>query len=134
LQTREHPAVEEFPTLLLLSAFAEIDPTMAETATKFRCPNCEAEYKVVRVEASPTHDQPLVCLSCGGPLNNREGKFGLKYFRTKRSPGQIQDRSFHMRVSQDFLDALDKWRVKQQDKPSRAEAIRRLVEIGLRAE
>ena len=47
----------------------------------FHCPNCEAEYKVVRVEAPPTHDGQVICLSCGGPLQNREGKFVLKYFR-----------------------------------------------------
>jgi predicted RNA-binding Zn-ribbon protein involved in translation (DUF1610 family) len=66
---------------------------MAETATRFRCPNCEAEYKVVRVEAFPTHDQPLLCLSCGGPLHNREGKFALKYFRTGGSRSKrVNDR------------------------------------------
>jgi hypothetical protein len=25
----------------------------------------------------------LVCLSCGEPLQNRDGKFALKYFRTE---------------------------------------------------
>ena len=50
-------------------------------ATKYQCPKCEAEYKVVRVEAPPTHDNPLLCLSCGGPLQNRDGKFALAYFR-----------------------------------------------------
>ena len=30
------------------------------------------------------------------------------------------------------LDALDAWTAKQEDKPTRAEAIRRLVELGLR--
>ena len=54
-------------------------------AIKFQCPNCEAQYKVVRVEAPPTHDDPLLCLSCGGPLRNREGKYALKYFRTDGS-------------------------------------------------
>jgi hypothetical protein len=47
----------------------------------FRCPICKAEYKVVRVEASPTHDSQLTCLSCNGPLPNRVGKYALKYFR-----------------------------------------------------
>ena len=47
----------------------------------FRCPTCEAEYKVVRVETPPTHDKQLTCLSCGGPLRNREAKYALKYFR-----------------------------------------------------
>jgi hypothetical protein len=31
------------------------------------------------------------------------------------------------------LAALDKWAGKQSDEPTRAEAIRRLVEIGLKA-
>src|SRR6516225_4501962 len=49
--------------------------------TKFHCPNCQAEYKVVRVEVPPARNEQLLCLSCGGPLHNREGKFALKYFR-----------------------------------------------------
>ena len=43
--------------------------------TKFRCPNCQAEYKVVRVEVPPTRNEQLLCLSRGAPLHNREGKF-----------------------------------------------------------
>ena len=31
------------------------------------------------------------------------------------------------------LNALDAWATKQSDRPTRAEAIRRLVELGLRA-
>jgi hypothetical protein len=55
---------------------------MTDTATDmFHCPTCDALYKVVRVEAPPTHDNPVLCLGCGGPLQNREGKFALKYFR-----------------------------------------------------
>lgn len=53
---------------------------------KFQCPNCEAGYKVVRVEAARTgEDRQLTCLGCGAPLLNREGKFALKYFRTEGS-------------------------------------------------
>lgn len=56
--------------------------SMPNTATHtFRCPNCEAEYKIVRVEAAPTCDKQLICLSCGAPLRNRGSKFALKYFR-----------------------------------------------------
>jgi hypothetical protein len=32
-------------------------------------------YKVVLVDAPPEHDQSLTCLSCGAPLQNRQGKF-----------------------------------------------------------
>jgi hypothetical protein len=44
-----------------------------------------------------------------------------------RPPGRIQGRLFQMRVSDAFLRALDRWRSRAADKPSRAEAIRRLV-------
>ena len=47
----------------------------------FTCPNCQALYEVVKVEAGPeTTLQEVTCLSCGGPLAAREGKFVLKYF------------------------------------------------------
>lgn len=36
-----------------------------------------------------------------------------------------------MRASADWLKALDDWRRKQVDLPTRAEAIRRLVALGL---
>jgi hypothetical protein len=50
-----------------------------------------------------------------------------------RPPGRIQSAPFQMRASPEFLKSVDKWRAKQEDKPSRAEAIRRLVELGLKA-
>jgi aspartyl/asparaginyl beta-hydroxylase (cupin superfamily) len=48
-----------------------------------------------------------------------------------RPPGKINDTPFQMRASKQFLKSVDKWRARQPDKPSRAEAIRRLVERGL---
>ena len=45
----------------------------------FKCPHCEAMYRVVRVEMPPGRDRPLECRSCGGPLQARYGKFSLKY-------------------------------------------------------
>jgi hypothetical protein len=50
-----------------------------------------------------------------------------------RPPGRIQSKPFQMRLSPEFLKAVDNWRAKQEDKPSRAAAIRRLVELGLKA-
>jgi hypothetical protein len=44
-----------------------------------------------------------------------------------RPPGRIQDRPFQMRVSNEFLERVDEWRVRQPGVPSRAEAIRRLT-------
>ena len=38
-----------------------------------------------------------------------------------------------MRTSEEFLRAVDDWRRQQPDLPSRAEAIRRLVGVGLKA-
>lgn len=40
---------------------------------------------------------------------------------------------FQMRVSPEWLALIDEWRRQQKDLPSRAEAIRRLVEAGLAA-
>jgi hypothetical protein len=41
-----------------------------------------------------------------------------------------QDRPFQMRVSEEFLRTVDDWRRGQTDLPSRAEAIRRMVELA----
>jgi hypothetical protein len=54
---------------------------MESQKSLMRCPLCDARYIVVRVEANPTMvDREITCLSCGGPLNGREGKLVLKYF------------------------------------------------------
>ena len=37
------------------------------------------------------------------------------------------------RLSDEFMAALDAWAAHQEDAPTRSEAIRRLVEIGLKA-
>jgi hypothetical protein len=56
--------------------------------------------------------------------------------KSRRPPGRPskvpQDRPFQMRVSEAFLRTVDDWRRRQKDLPSRAEAIRRLVELGAR--
>jgi hypothetical protein len=38
-----------------------------------------------------------------------------------------------VRVDEEFLKHLDAWRKKQDDLPTRPEAIRRLCELGLKA-
>lgn len=43
------------------------------------------------------------------------------------------DKVFQMRSSEEFLRRIDDWRREQTDIPSRAEAIRRLIELGLEA-
>jgi hypothetical protein len=37
-----------------------------------------------------------------------------------------------LRVDEDLLKRIDEWRRKQQDIPNRPEAVRRLVELGLK--
>ena len=44
-----------------------------------------------------------------------------------------QTERLQMRVSKEFIQMVDAWRRKQEDLPGRSEAIRRLVEIGLKA-
>jgi hypothetical protein len=56
----------------------------------FKCPNCEALYHIVKVEADPqSDDREITCSVCGGPLPGREAKFVMKYFLL-RKPGRIQ--------------------------------------------
>ena len=43
----------------------------------------------------------------------------------------LNDRTFQMRASDEWLAKIDDWRRQQPDLPSRAEAIRRLVDLGL---
>jgi hypothetical protein len=38
-----------------------------------------------------------------------------------------------MRLSDEFIEKIDAWAKKQDDQPSRTEAMRRLVELGLKA-
>jgi hypothetical protein len=38
-----------------------------------------------------------------------------------------------IRLSADLRETVDKWAAKQDDQPGRSEAIRRLVELGLKA-
>jgi hypothetical protein len=56
----------------------------------------------------------------------------LRYSRNMAKPDEPP--ALHMRVSDQFLRDVDDWRREQTDIPSRAEAIRRLVARGLRAE
>jgi len=53
--------------------------------------------------------------------------------RRGRPAGRVHDQQLQMRVTAEFLNAVDDWRNKQPDSPSRAEAIRRLVETSLAA-
>ena len=62
---------------------------MPET-TRFDCPNCAAEYKLVRAEAGPPPDHQIECRRCGAPLQGREGKFILKYFLVGRGRTQAK--------------------------------------------
>ncbi len=48
---------------------------------------------------------------------------------TKKESDEQTER-FQMRVSKAFLRVLDEWRRTQEDLPSRAEAIRRAVEMA----
>jgi hypothetical protein len=51
-----------------------------------------------------------------------------------RPAKRTQDRPFQMRVSESFLRMVDNWRRGQIDVPSRAEAVRRMVELAINAE
>jgi uncharacterized protein YfbU (UPF0304 family) len=41
---------------------------------------------------------------------------------------------FEMRIDEEMFERVDRWRAEQQDVPTRAEAVRRLMELGLDAD
>jgi len=49
-------------------------------------------------------------------------------------PATGSDPSRTFRLSDEFMATLDAWSARQDDAPTRSEAIRRLVELGLKAE
>lgn len=51
---------------------------------------------------------------------------------SKRGRPSVDSEAITVRMATDALQALDNWRRKQEDLPGRPEAIRRLVEIGLK--
>ncbi len=50
-----------------------------------------------------------------------------------RPPGRAYPTTYPVRLTAEQVTAIDAWRAAQPDKPSRSEAIRRLVERGLKA-
>jgi hypothetical protein len=51
--------------------------------------------------------------------------------RGRPATGKAPSRTF--RLSDEFIAKLDTWAAEQDDEPGRSEAIRRLVELGLKA-
>jgi hypothetical protein len=51
--------------------------------------------------------------------------------RGRPATGNAPSRTF--RLTDEFMATLDAWAANQADNPSRSEAIRRLVELGLKA-
>ena len=53
--------------------------------------------------------------------------------KTRGRPATGRDPVTAIRLSKEMRETVDKWADKQADKPGRSEAIRRLVELGLKA-
>ena len=66
----------------------------------FYCPQCRAKYEIVRMESPSVEvNQKIACISCGGPLNDREGAFILKYFLVNRPEKERASRVDVVRAS-----------------------------------
>jgi hypothetical protein len=53
--------------------------------------------------------------------------------KPKMGRPSVDSEAVNVRIARDALQSIDDWRRKQDDLPGRPEAIRRLVEIGLKA-
>jgi hypothetical protein len=50
----------------------------------FRCPSCEAEYKIVTVETDDVVQGKIRCLKCDALFPAGEGRVAFKYFLLRR--------------------------------------------------
>jgi hypothetical protein len=101
------------------------------SARGLRSKDCGIDYKAGKPEPWVA---PWFGLGLGGRCNRPLSLLLVSHVHTwLSSPMSEEEQSerFQMRVSPSFLKAIDEWRRKQSDIPSRAEAIRRLVELGL---
>ena len=74
------------------------DPIMLRTMTleelsksepiPFTCPSCEAEYKIVTIDACDVQQGKVRCLRCGFPFPAGEGRVAFKYFLVGRPSGR----------------------------------------------
>ena len=60
-------------------------------------------------------------------VNRLVRKFRLSYSHLMNAKSE----RFEMRLSPELIAQLDQWRREQPDLPPRAEAVRRLIELGL---
>jgi hypothetical protein len=71
----------------------------------------------------PCRMLPVGCPYMGYHRSEVKGAMAKKFEKSER---------FEMRISSEFLRDVDQWRLHQPDQPSRAAAIRQLVEIQLK--
>jgi hypothetical protein len=62
---------------------------------------------------------------------NPSTKKAIPKKRGRPATGNAPSRTF--RLTDEFMTRLDEWAARQEDNPGRSEAIRRLVELGLKA-
>jgi hypothetical protein len=53
--------------------------------------------------------------------------------KRRRGRPPVESEAVNVRIALEGLENIDNWRRKQDDLPGRPEAIRRLVELGLKA-
>jgi hypothetical protein len=53
--------------------------------------------------------------------------------KSKRGRPPVDTEAVNVRMATEALETIDNWRRKEPDLPGRPEAIRRLVELGLKA-
>ena len=71
-----------------------LNPTMSKSEPNdFSCPGCEAEYKVVTIDApSDAVHGTIACLKCDAKFPAGEGRVFFKYFLVGRPSGRSSRR------------------------------------------
>src|SRR5215467_2155339 len=89
-------------------------------------------YSVAWVRAGGKLELPIGSLTFY--VSHKMGKESIHVTQKKRGRGRPatgQDPTLTVRLPMDLRSAIETWAKQQKDRPSRSEAIRRLIELGL---
>jgi hypothetical protein len=100
----------------------------------FRCPSCEAEYKIITIEACDVVRGKIRCLKCDALFPAGEGRVAFKYFLVGRPSGRIEDGNDWVRSDAQEADQRDRraLRLRNDGQQQRALFAQRGIELKVR--
>jgi hypothetical protein len=95
-------------------------------------------YGAADIARRPKKPGPMVLALGSFPnacfyVRHKKMKRAISVMQKRGRPATGKTPTIALRATDEFRDTVEKWAAKQTDKPTLSEAIRRLVELGLKA-